>query len=142
MSKNNKNFKSSAARRQESGSFKLSTREKEQSQRQLKVSQAIQSAVTDVLRKGKGLDVRLFAMPLTITKVNISSDLKVANCYFLPFNTKLTSVEILAALDESKYFIRQHVTREINLKYSPEIRFHYDKAFENAAKIELLLKSL
>jgi ribosome-binding factor A len=100
------------------------------------------SAVTDCLRKGKGLDPRLFSVPLTITKVNISADLKVANCYFLPFNTKLSGDEILAALDESKYLIRQHVTKEINLKYSPEIRFHFDHAFENAAKIEALLKGL
>ena len=142
MSKNNKNFKTPSGARQEVGSFKLSTREKAQSQRQLQVSQAIASAVTEVLRKGKGLDPKLFAMPITITKVNISSDLKVANCYFLPFNTKLTGDEILAALNESKYVIRQYVTKEINLKYSPEIRFHYDHAFDNAAKIEQLLKSL
>jgi ribosome-binding factor A len=81
-------------------------------------------------------------MPLTITKVNISPDLKIANCYFLPFNTTLPSDIILEALEESKYAIRQHVTKEINLKYSPEIRFYYDEAFENAAKIEQLLKDL
>ena len=81
-------------------------------------------------------------MSLTITKVNISPDLKIANCYFLPFNTNLSSDIILEALEESKYAIRQHVTKEINLKYSPEIRFYYDQAFENAAKIEQLLKEL
>ena len=81
-------------------------------------------------------------MPLTITKVNISADLKVANCYFLPFNTNLSRDEILEALEESKYIIRQYVTKEINLKYSPEIRLHYDQSFENAAKIDLLLNKL
>lgn len=92
--------------------------------------------------KGKRVDIRLIPMPLTITKVNISADLKVANCYFLPFNTNLSRDEILEALEESKYIIRQHVTKEINLKYSPEIRFHYDQAFDNAAKIDLLLNKL
>lgn len=92
--------------------------------------------------KGKRVDIRLISMPLTITKVNISADLKVAHCYFLPFNTNLSRDEILEALEESKYIIRQYVTKEINLKYSPEIRFHYDQAFENAAKIDLLLNKL
>jgi len=123
-------------------SFKLKNREKPQSQRQLKVSQLISAAVIDCLRKGKRIDIRLLSMPLTITKVNISPDLKVANCYFLPFNTNLTRDIILEALEESKYVIRQHVTKEINLKYSPEIRFYYDQAFENAAEIEHLLKNL
>jgi ribosome-binding factor A len=92
--------------------------------------------------KGKGIDMRLIPIPLTITKVNITPDLKVANCYFLPFNTKLSEEEILKALEESRHIIRQYVTKEINLKYSPEIRFFYDQAFENAAKINLLLNKL
>lgn len=122
--------------------FKLSLREREQSQRQLKVSQSIMSAITNCLRKGKGLDVKLFDTPLTITKVNISPDLRVANCYFLPFNTKFTKDEILSALEASNYIIRQFVTKEINLKYSPELRFYYDQAFENGANVEQLLRGL
>ncbi|MCP5363076.1 MAG: 30S ribosome-binding factor RbfA [Rickettsiaceae bacterium] len=122
--------------------FKLKDREKPQSQRQLKVSQIIGAAIIDCLMKGKGVDMRLIPIPLTITKVNITPDLKVANCYFLPFNTKLSEEEILKALEESRYIIRQYVTKEINLKYSPEIRFFYDQAFENAAKIDLLLNKL
>lgn len=122
--------------------FKLKDREKLQSQRQLKVSQIIGAAIIDCLMKGKGIDMRLIPIPLTITKVNITPDLKVANCYFLPFNTKLSEEELLKALEESRYIIRQYVTKEINLKYSPEIRFFYDQAFENAAKINLLLNKL
>ena len=122
--------------------FKLKDREKPQSQRQLKVSQIIGAAIIDCLMKGKGVDMRLIPIPLTITKVNITPDLKVANCYFLPFNTKLSEEEILKALEESRYIIRQYVTKEINLKYSPEIRFFYDQAFENADKIDLLLNKL
>ena len=122
--------------------FKLKDREKPQSQRQLKVSQIIGAAIIDCLMKGKGIDMRLIPIPLTITKLNITPDLKVANCYFLPFNTKLSEEEILKALEESRHIIRQYVTKEINLKYSPEIRFFYDQAFENAAKINLLLNKL
>lgn len=122
--------------------FKLKDREKPQSQRQLKVSQIIGAAIIDCLMKGKGIDMRLIPIPLTITKVNITPDLKVANCYFLPFNTKLSEEELLKALEESRHIIRQYVTKEINLKYSPEIRFFYDQAFENAAKINLLLNKL
>ena len=123
-----------------SKNFKLKTREKEQSQRQLQISQLINHSLVECFRRGGKLDHRLDACPLSITKVNISPDLRIANCFFLPFNTKLSADEILEALEESKYAIRDQVTRQVNLKYSPEIRFYYDAGFENVAHIEMLLK--
>jgi ribosome-binding factor A len=121
-------------------SFNLKTREKDQSQRQLKVSQGIYASLIECFRKGSKLDYRLDGCPLSITKVNISSDLRVANCFFLPFNTTLTPDDILLALEQSRFAIRDYVTRQVNLKYSPEIRFYYDAAFENFETIEKLLK--
>ncbi|MEA0971347.1 Ribosome-binding factor A [Candidatus Megaera venefica] len=127
MSKNNK-------------SFNLKTREKDQSQRQLKVSHAVHSSLIECFRKGGKLDHRLDSCPLSITKVNVSSDLSIANCFFVPFNTKLTVDDILSALELSRFAIRDYVTRQVNLKYSPEIRFYYDPTFENFETIEKLLK--
>lgn len=127
MSKNNK-------------SFNLKTREKDQSQRQLKVSHAVQSSLIDCFRKGSKLDYRLDGCPLSVTKVNVSSDLSIANCFFVPFNTNLTVDDILSALEQSRFAIRDYVTRQVNLKYSPEIRFYYDPTFENFETIEKLLK--
>jgi ribosome-binding factor A len=120
--------------------FKLSTREKQQSPRQLKVSQAIQASLVECFRKCSKLDILLDGCPLSITKVNISADLRVANCFFLPFNTTLTADAINAALEKSRFVIRDYVTRQVNLKYSPEIRFYYDSAFENLTLIEELIR--
>lgn len=121
--------------------FKFGIRHKEQSQRQQKVSALINAALIDCFRKGGALDPRLESCPLTITKVNISPDLSVANCFFLPFNTSYTTDQLLEALEKSKYTIRKFVTREINLKYSPEIRFYYDAGFENTTAVQALLES-
>jgi len=60
--------------------------------------------------------------------------------FFVPFNTKLTVGDIEAALEQSRFAIRDYVTRQVNLKYSPEIRFYYDPTFENFETIEKLLK--
>lgn len=111
-----------------------------QSQRQLQVSQLINTSLVECLRRGKKVSPLLDGCPLSITKVNISPDLRVANCFFLPFNTDLTKDQILEALEESNYIIRNYVTQNVNLKYSPEIRFYYDAGFENAVKIEALLR--
>ena len=58
----------------------------------------------------------------------------------MPFNTKLTVSDIEVALEQSRFAIRDYVTRQVNLKYSPEIRFYYDPTFENFETIEKLLK--
>ncbi len=115
---------------------------KTNSHRQQKLASIINEALIEVLRCGKMLDSRLFDCPLTITKVIVTADLKIANCYFLPFNTKLTIDEIMEALNNSKNAIRNFITNKINMKFSPDIRFHYDRGFENAIKVEELLKNI
>ena len=105
------------------------------SHRQQKVASIINEALIEILHRGKMLDPRLFDCPLTITKVIVTADLKIANCYFLPFNTTLTAQEIMENLNNSKNAIRSFVTDRINMKYSPDIRFHYDHGFDNAIKV-------
>lgn len=112
------------------------------SHRQKKVAILIHGVLAKILRCGKILDARLTNCPVTITRVSVTADLKIAYCYFLPFNTDLSEIDLTEALDGSKYLIRNLVTEEIQLKYSPEIRFYYDKSFDKSAKVEQLLQQI
>lgn len=127
MSKNSKNYK-------------LNTRHKEQSQRQLKVAQTIHSSLVECFRREGKLDPRLDGSPVSVVEVNVSPDLRVANCFFVPFNTNLSVEQLLEALEESQYIIRNYITRQVNLKYSPEIRFYFDEGSQNTILVEKLLK--
>ena len=100
----------------------------------------IHASLVECFRREGKIDYRLDCVPVSIVEVNISIDLKVANCFFVPFNTDLSVNELLEALEESKYVIRSYITRQVNLKYSPEIRFYYDEGSENAIIVEKLLK--
>lgn len=114
-----------------------------QSQRQLRVGELIRVALIEALRKGKVTDVRLMNNEVTITRVRISADLQIADCYFLPFgHNRLTEKEWLSAFESSKYGLRGQVTGKVVLKYSPELRFHYDHGFDNAENIDKLLKAV
>lgn len=145
MKNTRKNFKSSKTEeassraRKSMPKAKFSTRNKIQSERQLRVSQLINNSIVKYFRSGSLVDIRLINGPLTITKVNISADLKIANCFVLPFNTEIPAEEILEALEESAFEIRKFVTKDINLKYSPELRFFYDNCFETANIIETVM---
>lgn len=115
---------------------------KEISYRQQRVAKLINAAIVEVLRRGRMLDERLTGCPITITRVEVTADLSIVNCYFLPFNTGLSVQSLAEALDKSKYAIRGFVTSQVKLKYSPEIRFHYDHSFDNSYKVEQLLKRI
>jgi ribosome-binding factor A len=118
------------------------------SERHLKVAEVIKLSIVDALRKGKVKDARLTQTSVTITRVTVSPDLKIATCYVLPFGYscgldthKLSVNELLNALEASKYGLRAWVARDVVLKYSPELRFSYDHGFENSNRVEQLLQS-
>lgn len=111
--------------------------------RQKKVSLLIQESLIEILAKGKKLDQKLLDNKITITNVTITPDLKLADCFFIPFgNSNITKDEILYSLETSKHALRQQVTEKINLKYSPALRFFYDYGYENMNKVSEALSKL
>lgn len=112
------------------------------SQRQLKVGELIKLALIDVLRKGKAKDPRLFEASITITEVKVTADLQIANCYVMPFNSKLSEKELIDALEQSRYDLRGLVTKKVRLKFSPELKFFYDHGMQNSHDINSLLNKV
>lgn len=113
------------------------------SQRQLKVSNIIINELIKVIARGKKIDIRLIENKVTFTKVTISPDLRIANCYFLPFvGSKMSREDYMEAFELSKFSIRKQITESVNLKYSPEIRFFYDSGASNAIDVDVALKNI
>ena len=110
------------------------------STRQLKVGDLIKLALIEVLRKGKVKDVRLFDANVTVTDVKVSADLQIANCYIMPFTSKLSEAELMDAFEKSRYQLRALVTKIVKLKFSPELRFFYDKGLANLHHIDDILR--
>ncbi len=112
------------------------------STRQLKVGDLIKLALIEVLRKGKVKDPRLFDANVTVTDVRVSADLQIANCYIMPFTSKLSESELMDAFEKSRYQLRGLVTDIIKLKYSPELRFFYDRGLANVHDIGDILNNV
>lgn len=114
----------------------------EESFRPLRVAELIRSILIQVINQGKAQDMRIFNTNLTITSVKMTRDLKVANCYVRPFASKLSEKELMDAFEKSKAHLRMLVSDRIKLKFSPELRFFYDRGEENADKVEEILQKL
>ena len=110
------------------------------SQRQLRVGEMIRHAVAELLARGEVHDDVLASHVVTIPEVRMSPDLRLATVYVMPLGGKDTG-EVLAALDRNKRFIRGEITRAVNLKFAPNVRFMADETFDEAQRIEDILRS-
>lgn len=78
---------------------------------------------------------------ISITKVKVTNDLKIAKVYVSILNAKNTK-ETLAGLKKSSGFIRSELARRVNLRNTPELIFELDDSLEYGAKIDSILKEI
>jgi ribosome-binding factor A len=112
----------------------------EPSQRMLRVAELIRHRMADLLSRHDVSDPVLETHVVTVPKVSMSPDLKLATIFVMPLGGK-DAAEVLAALDRNKKFLRGEVARDVNLKFAPEIRFKIDDTFDNSSRIDALLRS-
>ena len=109
------------------------------SQRQLRVGEAIRHAIVRVLREGNIRDPELDGALVTVTEVRASPDLKHASAFVTPLGGG-ESKTMVKALNRAAPYIRSVVAREVQLRTAPEIHFQADTSFEQATRIDALLR--
>ncbi|MHA6299805.1 30S ribosome-binding factor RbfA [Devosia sp. CAU 1758] len=110
------------------------------SQRMLRVGELVRHALAAMFARGDIEDEALAGAVVTVPEVRMTPDLKIANAYVMPLGGSHAD-EIVEALNRHRKFIRGRVAPLINLKYAPEVRFFVDDTFEEAGRIDALLRS-
>ena len=110
------------------------------SQRQLRVGELIRHAVADMLSRGEVHDPVLETHMITIPEVRMTADLKLATVYVMPLGGRDVK-QVLAALNDNKKYLRGEIAHRVNLKFAPDIRFRADERFDEAERIEKLLRT-
>lgn len=110
------------------------------SQRMLRVGELVRHALADIFARGEIEDEALVGSVVTVPEVRMTPDLKLANAYVMPLGG-VHAEEIVAALNRHAKYIRGRVAPRINMKYAPDIRFFVDDTFEEAGRIDELLRS-
>jgi ribosome-binding factor A len=110
------------------------------SQRALRVGELIRHALSDMLTRGDVHDPVLEGRLITVPEVRMSPDLRMATVYVMPLGGKDIE-EVIEALDRNKRFLRGEIAHRVNLKFAPEIRFRADERFDEAERIEKLLRT-
>ncbi len=106
----------------------------------LRVGELIRHAAAQLLARGEIDDPVLEKHVVTVSRVKMSPDLKLATIYVMPLGGT-DEPEVLAALDRHRKFLRGELAHQVNLKFAPEVRFRIDDTFDNASRIDALLNS-
>jgi ribosome-binding factor A len=110
------------------------------SQRQLRVGELIRHEFAAMLTRGEVHDPVIETHMITVPEVRMSADLRLATIYVMPLGGR-DEKEVLDALDRNKRYVRGEIARRVNLKFAPEIRFRIDERFDEAERIEKLLRT-
>jgi ribosome-binding factor A len=110
------------------------------SQRQLRVGELVRHALAGLLARGEVHDPVIEGHLITVPEVRMTPDLRLATVYIMPLAGR-DSDDVIAAFERNKKFLRREVAREINLKFAPDLRFRVDDRFDEAERIDRLLRS-
>ncbi len=111
------------------------------SQRQLRVGEILRHALAEILARGDVADPELEGRSITVTEVKVSPDLRHATVFARPFASGEAGGGIVAALSRHQRFLRGELAKRVDLKFMPDLAFRLDETFDEAERIDALLRS-
>jgi len=114
-------------------------RGKAPSQRQLRVGEELRHALAMLLGRGELHNPELRDVPITVTEVRVSPDLRNATAFVTPLGGG-EETAVVKALRRAAPFLQGQLAREVTLKFTPRLTFEVDTSFAEADRIEAVLR--
>ena len=111
----------------------------QQSVRVLKVGERVRHILSDLLARQEVHDDTVSAANISVTEVRMTPDLRTASVYVKPL-LGLGEDEIVTALRKNTAFLQKEVAKRLGLKFAPKLQFRADESFDEAGRIERLLR--
>ncbi|MEH1900610.1 MAG: 30S ribosome-binding factor RbfA [Nostoc sp.] len=106
-----------------------------------RVSELIKREVSQMLLNGIK-DDRVGTGMVSVTDVDVSSDLQHAKIYVSIYGTDEAKVETMAGLKSATGYVRSELGARIRLRRTPEVIFLEDRSIERGNKVLALLDQL
>lgn len=110
------------------------------SHRLLRVGENIRHALSEIFSRGEIRDPAVEGVSITVTEVRCSPDLRNATIFVMPLGG-VHEHEVVDSLNRNGKYIRGQLSRMVNMKYLPKLKFTSDTSFGEADHIEQLLHS-
>ena len=111
----------------------------QQSVRVLKVGERVRHILSELLARGEAHDEVLSASHVSVTEVRMTPDLRNAKAYVKPLLGEDEGA-VLKALRTNTAFFQKEVAQRLGLKFAPRLNFQPDESFDEADRIESLLR--
>ena len=103
-----------------------------------RINEEMQREVAKILREVK--DPRVSKAFISVTGAEVTPDLKFAKIYYSAYNAD--KKEVKAGLRAASGFIRGQISKNLNLRITPELTFVEDGSIEYGAKISKILEGI
>ena len=107
--------------------------------RVLKVGERVRHILSELLARQEVHDETVSAANIAVTEVRMTPDLKHAIAYVKPLLGR-DEEEIVTALRQNTAYLQREVAKRLGLKFAPKLKFRPDESFEEADRIERLLR--
>ncbi len=114
-------------------------RDKTPSQRQLRIGEELRHGIARILERAHFRDPDLAGVPITVTEVRSSPDLKNATVFVTPLGGANVDA-VISALRRAAPYFRGQIGREVRMRFVPTLTFEPDMSFEYVSHIESLLR--
>jgi ribosome-binding factor A len=105
----------------------------------LRAGELIRHALVEIMREEDIPDSALDGVSVTVTEVRMSPDLRHATIFVEPLGG-VHADEVTAGLNRHAKFLRGRLGRNIDLKFTPDLKFLHDESFNEAARMSLLFE--
>ena len=112
------------------------------SQRLERVAGEVRAILGELLARDEIKDPRVRGAGLiTVTHVRVSGDLRHARAMFTVHDADAAALErVRQGLDNASGYFRQAIARRLRMKVAPAVKFEVDKVFEQAERVEKILR--
>lgn len=108
--------------------------------RVFRIQSEIQKIISNLLINGLK-NTRISKMT-AVSQVKLSRDLSFADVYISIYGNKREKEETMEALEHAKGYIRSVISKELDIRTTPELRFKLDESVEYSIKIQNILIGL
>jgi len=113
--------------------------EKGEKKRSAKVADAIRVEIATLL-VSKVRDPHL--QGVNISRVEVTGDLGIARIFFSVLNNREGVKSAEKGLQRAKGFMRSHIARTLNLRFTPVLQFRYDETAEKVEELDNIFQEI
>jgi ribosome-binding factor A len=105
-----------------------------------RVNSLIRQEISELLQR-QVKDPRLGNF-IAVTEVNTSADLKHARVFISSMDEGGDKKEIMEALESATGFFRTRLAKNLRMRYTPEISFHWDESIKRGDRLLQLIDEI